>query len=91
MQRREQVLPEDAVEFCTRFAKFRFSPGGVPSLRLMTVAGCAAIKATGHVNIIACMEDLAVIERILVHLNRKAPSIGKAMLPEDPAPPQLFD
>ncbi len=50
-------------------------------------------RCAGQVKIIACIEDPAVIERILAHLNGKAPSIGKAVLPEDRAPPQarLFD
>jgi hypothetical protein len=38
-------------------------------------------------------EDPAVIERILAHLNDKAPSAGTALLPEGRGPPQarLFD
>jgi hypothetical protein len=47
----------------------------------------------GQVKIIACIEDPAVIERILAHLNGKAPSIKQALVPENRAPPQarLFD
>jgi hypothetical protein len=47
----------------------------------------------GQVKIIACIEDPAVIERILAHLKGKAPSAELAMLPEGRAPPQarLFD
>ena len=43
--------------------------------------------------IIACMEDSAVIERILSHLKGKAPSADLVVLPEGRAPPQarLFD
>ena len=50
-------------------------------------------RCAGQVKIIACIEDPSVIERILAHLNGKEPLIGKAMLPEDRAPPQagLFD
>jgi hypothetical protein len=40
-----------------------------------------------------CIEGPAVIERILAHLNGKAPSVGTALFPENRAPPQtrLFD
>ena len=50
-------------------------------------------RCAGHVKIIACIEDPAVIERILSHLNGKAPSADLVMLPEGRAPPQarLFD
>jgi len=46
----------------------------------------------GQVKIIACIEDPAVIERILAHLEGKEPA-ELAMLPEERAPPQarLFD
>jgi hypothetical protein len=42
---------------------------------------------------IACIEDPAVIARILAHLKGKEPSAELAMLPEERAPPQvrLFD
>jgi hypothetical protein len=50
-------------------------------------------RCAGQVKIIACIEDPAVIEKILAHLNGKAPSAGTALRPEDRAPPQarLFD
>ena len=50
-------------------------------------------RCAGHVKIIACIEDPAVIERILAHLKNKAPSTEPALRPEDRAPPQarLFD
>jgi hypothetical protein len=56
-------------------------------------------RCTGQVKIIVeasnrCIEGPAVIERILTHLNGKAPSAGTALLPEDRAlTPQarLFD
>jgi hypothetical protein len=50
-------------------------------------------RCAGQVKIIACIEDPAVIERILAHLNGKAPSAEPAMLPEERAPPlaRLFD
>jgi hypothetical protein len=50
-------------------------------------------RCAGQVKIIACIEDPAVIKRILAHLNGKAPSVGTALLPENRAPPQarLFD
>jgi hypothetical protein len=35
-----------------------------------------------------CIEDPAVIERILAHLNDRAPSAGAALLPEDRGPLQ---
>ena len=50
-------------------------------------------RCAGQVKIIACIEDPAVIERILAHLNGKAPSAGTALRPEDHAPAQagVFD
>ena len=50
-------------------------------------------RCAGHVKIIACIEEPAVIERILAHLKGKEPSAELAMLPEGRAPPQarLFD
>jgi hypothetical protein len=50
-------------------------------------------RCAGQVKVIACIEDPAVIERILAHLNGKAPSVGTALFPENRAPPQtrLFD
>lgn len=42
---------------------------------------------------IACIEDPAVIKKILDHLNEKAASEKTGLLPESRAPPQigLFD
>jgi hypothetical protein len=37
-------------------------------------------RCAGPVKIIACIEEPAVIERILAHLNGKAPSVGTGML-----------
>jgi hypothetical protein len=50
-------------------------------------------RCKGQVKIIACIEDPAVIERILAHLNGKAPSAELALVPEGRGPPQarLFD
>jgi len=50
-------------------------------------------RCAGHVKIIGCIEDPAVIERILSHLKGKAPSADLVVLPEGRAPPQarLFD
>ena len=46
----------------------------------------------GAVRIIACIEDSAVIEKILTHLKEKALSVDPARLPESRAPPVgLFD
>jgi len=45
-------------------------------------------RCSGQVKIIACIEDPAVIERILAHLKGKEPSAELAMLPEERAPPQ---
>jgi hypothetical protein len=42
----------------------------------------------GQVKIIACIEDPAVIERILAHLKSKAPSAELALVPEGRGPPQ---
>jgi hypothetical protein len=43
---------------------------------------------SGAVNVIACSEGPAVIEKILTHLNEKAASAGTGLLPENRAPPQ---
>ena len=50
-------------------------------------------RCKGQVKIIACIEDPAVIERILAHLKSKAPSAALVLVPEGRAPPQaqLFD
>ena len=58
------------------------------NIELETCERCA-----GHVKIIACIEDPAVIERILAHLKSKAPSAELALVPEGRGPPQarLFD
>jgi hypothetical protein len=50
-------------------------------------------RCARRVKIIACIEDPAVIERILAHLNGKASSTEPALVPENRAPPQarLFD
>jgi hypothetical protein len=50
-------------------------------------------RCAGHVKIIVeasnrCIEDPAVVERILAHLKSKAPSVGTALLPENRGPPQ---
>jgi len=47
----------------------------------------------GTVKVIVCIEDWAVIEKILSHLNEKAPSAEATLLPESRAPPKarLFD
>jgi hypothetical protein len=41
----------------------------------------------GAVEVIACIEDPVVIEKILTHLNKKAASAGTGLLPEVRAPP----
>jgi hypothetical protein len=50
-------------------------------------------RCAGQVKIIACIEDPAVIERILAHLKSKAPFAELALVPEGRGPPQarLFD
>lgn len=47
----------------------------------------------GAVKVIACIEDPAVIKKILDHLNEKAASMRMNLLPESRAPPPigLFD
>ncbi len=47
----------------------------------------------GAVKVIACIEDPAVIRKILAHLDAKAASPGTRLLPESRAPPQagLFE
>ncbi len=42
----------------------------------------------GAVKVIACIEDPVVIAKILTHLDGKAASAGKGLLPESRAPPQ---
>jgi len=39
------------------------------------------------VRIIACIEDAAVIEKILAHLQRKDTSVSTSLRPESRAPP----
>jgi len=49
-------------------------------------------KCKGPVKIIACVEDPAVIEKILKHLRGKALSNNRAQPPPGRAPPQIgFD
>ena len=50
-------------------------------------------RCAGQVKIIACIEDPAVIERILARLNGNVPSAELALVPEGRGPPQarLFD
>ena len=50
-------------------------------------------KCQGPVRIIACVEDPAVIRKILEHLKNKAYADSQAQLPPERAPPQvgLFD
>ena len=50
-------------------------------------------KCGGAVKVIACIEDPAVIEKILAHLNEKALPVQALPLPKCRAPPQaaLFD
>jgi hypothetical protein len=47
----------------------------------------------GAVRIIACIEDPAVIEKILAHLDKQDAPPERSRLPETRAPPQagLFD
>ncbi len=47
----------------------------------------------GAVKVIACIEDPVVIAKILTHLDEKAASAGKGLLPESRAPPHagLFE
>ena len=47
----------------------------------------------GAVRIIACVEDPVVIEKILIHLDKKSTSVEASRLPPCRAPPQtgLFD
>ena len=47
----------------------------------------------GAVEVVACIEDPVVIEKILTHLNEKVASARTGLLPQGRAPPQagLFD
>ena len=49
-------------------------------------------KCSGAVKVIACIEDPVIIDKILTHLNEKAPPV-EAPLPKSRAPPLavLFD
>jgi hypothetical protein len=60
------------------------------------IADRIEVRAAGHgwpVCGFACIEDPAVIKKILTHLNKKEDSAKPAPLPESRAPPQavLFD
>ena len=46
-------------------------------------------KCQGPVRIIACVEDPAVIRRILEHLRSRGSADSQARLPPERAPPQL--
>ena len=50
-------------------------------------------KCGGAVKVIACIEDPAVIDKILTHLKEKAAAAGMDLLAQVRAPPQpeLFD
>ena len=63
----------------------------LPQVFNIDVETCRACGGTAKV--IACIEDPVVIERILSHLNEKAPSAETTLLPESRAPPHagLFD
>ena len=47
----------------------------------------------GAVKVIACIEDPAIIKKILTHLDRYAPSAETTRLPQSRAPPRagLFE
>jgi len=45
----------------------------------------------GAMKVIACIEDQAVIDRILAHLGKARLSTASYRLPEPRAPPGLFD
>ena len=68
----------------------------MPTLRFKRVLGiniesCPA--CSGAMRIIACIEDLCVIEKILTYLDAKAPEFEGTRRPPCRAPPQrgLFD
>ena len=50
-------------------------------------------KCGGAVKIIACIEDPVVIDKILIHLDKKDASTEQVLRPHPRAPPQasLFD
>ncbi len=49
-------------------------------------------KCGGAVRVIACIEDPVVIDKILIHLDKKAALAAPVMLPQSRAPPRnLFD
>jgi hypothetical protein len=58
------------------------------NIDMQTCSACG-----GAVKVIACIEDSAVIEKILAHLNEKALPVQAPPLPKCRAPPQsvLFD
>jgi len=47
----------------------------------------ACCDCGGEVRIIACIEDPAVIRKILAHLDTQAVSVGTRLLPQCRAPP----
>ncbi len=65
--------------------------GGTVEVAALAHPCARGIRASMH--IIACIEDPVVIEKILIHLNEKAPYSQATPLPESRAPPQaaLFD
>ena len=50
-------------------------------------------ECSGTLKVIACIEDPAVIKKILAHLDEKVASAGTGLLPECRTPPRrgLFD
>ena len=58
-------------------------PKRVFNIDIETCSACG-----GEVKIIACIEDPAVIKKILAHLDEKALAAAPGMLPEYRAPPR---
>ena len=67
---------------------FQIAPGDLVGIDIETCPACG-----GAMRIIACIEDPDVIEKILTHLDAKAPEPEATRRPPCRAPPQrgLFD
>ena len=68
--------------------RFQIAPGDLVGIDIETCSVCG-----GGVRIIACIEDPAIIEKILAHLKANAPALEATRHPPVRAPPQrgLFD
>ncbi len=74
-----------SAEAVTGYLLPRLAPGTTPFIKL-DLTSCE--NCGGQVRVIACLEDPAVISRILAHLDRPAPpSVSPILLPPDRSRP----